>query len=351
MSLFKSQLYRMSAYEPPLEGRSVDKHVLLDFNERTLRVDASIEQALVEYISSGSLQKYPAYGDVVEKIADYAAVPAANLMITNGSDQGIDLTIRAVCSPGDQAIIPGPSFAIYRQFAEVEEVTVIEPLYTKEGGFPTSDVLGLIGPKTKLIVIPNPNNPSGTAVPRQEIEQILQAAPQAAILLDECYYEYLGESVADLCTEYENLIIARTFSKTWGLASLRLGFLISAASNIEQLLKIRGPYDVNQLAVVAVGAALDNPDYTKDYIDEVMNKSKPALEAWCMGQKIEYWPSSANFLWTFPPRAAELADYLQQKNILVRPKKDSAGKLGLRINLGSLEQTEELIRALNSFLN
>ena len=349
MSLFKSQLYQMSAYEPPLEGRSVDKHTLLDFNERTLRVDASIEQALIEYISSGSLQKYPAYGDIVEKIASYAGVPAANLMITNGSDQGIDLTIRAVCSPGDQAIIPAPSFAIYRQFAEVEDVTVIEPLYTKEGGFPTSDVLGLIGPKTKLIVIPNPNNPSGTAVPRQEIEQILQAAPQAAVLLDECYFEYLGQSVADLCSHYDNLVVARTFSKTWGLASLRLGFLVSSVSNIEQLLKIRGPYDVNQLAVVAVSAALDSPNYTKDFIKEVMTKSKPALESWCKGQKIEYWPSSANFIWTFPPKAAELADYLQEQNILVRPKKDPAGQLGLRINLGTLGQTEKLIRALNSF--
>lgn len=349
MSLFKPHFYQMQAYQPPLEGRSAKKHLLLDFNERTLPVDPAIEKALTKYIRSGALQKYPSYGDIAARIANYAAVPETNLMVTNGSDQGIDLVIRAVCSPGDEAIIPAPSFAIYRQFAEVENATIIEPLYTQEGGYPTSDVISLCNSKTRLIIISNPNNPSGTGVPREDIERVLQAAPNAAVLVDECYYEYFGETVVDLCDSYANLFVTRTFSKTWGLSSLRLGFLVSNSDNIEQLLKIRGPYDVNQLAVVAVEAALENPDYTKDYVKEVMKKSKPALEKWCKGRKIDYWPSVANFLWTFPPRAQDLAEFLQSKNILVRPKKDASGRLGLRINLGTMEQTEILIKALNEF--
>lgn len=349
MSLFKSHFYQMQPYLPPLEGRSAKKHLLLDFNERTLPVDPAIEKALIKYIRSGSLQKYPAYGDIVARIAKYAGVSDSNLMITNGSDQGIDLAIRAICNSGDEAIIPAPSFAIYRQFAETENATILEPLYTQEGGYPTSDVISLTNSKTRLIVISNPNNPSGTSVSREDIESILQAAPNTVVLVDECYYEYLGETVVDLCDTYSNLIVTRTFSKTWGLSSLRLGFLVSNTENIEQLLKIRGPYDVNQLAVIAVEAALENPDYTKDYVKEVMKKSKPALEKWCKGRKIEYWPSVANFLWTFPPQASELADYLQSKNILVRPKKDALGRMGLRINLGSMKQTEVLIKTLNEF--
>lgn len=349
MSLLKSHLYQMSTYEPPLEGRSAKKHLLLDFNERTLPVDPAIEKALIKYIRSGSLQKYPAYGDIAARIAKYAKVAEGQLMITNGSDQAIDLVIRSVCNSGDEAIIPAPSFAIYRQFAEVENATVVEPLYTKEGGYPTSDVISLANSRTRLIVISNPNNPSGTGVPREEIEAILQAAPNAAVLVDECYFEYFGKTVVDLCENYPNLFVARTFSKTWGLSSLRLGFLISDSGNIDQLLKIRGPYDVNQLAVIAVEAALDNPDYTKNYVKEVMKKSKPALEKWCKGRKIDFWPSSANFLWTFPPQAEELAEFLESKKILVRPKKDALGRLGLRINLGSVEQTEVLIQKLNEF--
>jgi histidinol-phosphate aminotransferase len=349
MSLFRPHLYRMSAYQPPLEGRSAKKHLLLDFNERTLPVDPAIEKALIKYIRGGSLQKYPSYGDIAARIANYAKVPESNLMITNGSDQGIDLVIRAVCTEGDEAIIPAPSFAIYRQFAEVENATIVEPLYTQEGGYPVSDVISLSSSKTRLIVISNPNNPSGTGVERKDIERILKAAPQAAVLVDECYYEYFGKTVVDLCDTYPNLVVTRTFSKTWGLSSLRLGFLVSNSENIEQLLKIRGPYDVNQLAVVAVEAALENPEYTKNYVKEVMKKSKPALEKWLRGRKIDCWPSDANFLWTFPPQAPELAEFLESKNILVRPKKDVMGRMGLRINLGSLEQTEVLIKTLNEF--
>ncbi len=348
-NLFKSHLYQMSTYQPPLEGRSVQQHLLLDFNERTLPVGREVEDALVDYIRSGALQKYPSYGDVVERIARHAGVDRACLMITNGSDQGIDLAIRSVCSAGDEAIIPVPSFAIYRQFAEVENASIIEPQYSREEGFPTSDVLRLISSKTRLVVIPNPNNPTGTAVPREDVLRILEAAADALVLVDECYFEYLGETLVDLVEQYPNLLVTRTFSKTWGLSSLRMGFIVSHPDNINQLLKVRGPYDINQLAVVATLAALESPDYTHQYVDEVMQKCKPALEAWCRGRKIDFWPSRANFIWMFPPQPAELQVFLQEQGILVRPKKDLSGKLGVRVNLGDLQQTQRLIDCLNRF--
>ena len=351
MGLFKSHLYGMSPYLPPLEGRSVQRHLLLDFNERTLPVSKAVEDALVNFIRSGALQKYPSYGDITSRIAAYAGVEDACLMITNGSDQGIDLAVRASCSAGDEVIIPAPTFAIYRQFAEVENATVLEPLYTEAGGYPLNDVLGLISSRTRLIVISNPNNPTGTACSREAIVRVLQAAPAAVVLVDECYFEYLGETVVDLVDSYPNLVVSRTFSKTWGLSSLRLGFLVSHADNILQLLKIRGPYDINQLAVVAVEAALESPEYTQEYVAQVMRKSKPALEAWCRGRGISYWPSRANFVWLFPPRAEAMAAWLEEQGILVRPKRDAAGKLGVRINLGDSEQTERLLRAMNQFMD
>lgn len=347
--LFKPNLYAMRAYQPPLEGRSPSRHLLLDFNERTIPVSDAICNALCDYINSGALQKYPAYGDIVAKLAHYLGTDADKVMITNGSDQGIDLVVRAVVQPGSQTIIPSPSFAIYRQCAEVESAEILEPAYSMENGFPLQEVLEAINEKTRLIVVPNPNNPTGTGIAVEQIEQLLKAAPQAVVLIDECYFEYSGVTAVGLVDQYSNLVIARTFSKTWGLPSLRIGMLISQADNIDQLLKIRGPYDVNQLAVVAVEAALANPEYTRDYVAEVMNESRPRLEAWLTEHQIEYWPSTANFLWTFPDRAQELDRYLQQQNILVRPKADASGRLGLRVNLGTLEQTERLIEALDSF--
>ncbi|WP_018014801.1 pyridoxal phosphate-dependent aminotransferase [Teredinibacter turnerae] len=346
MSIFKEHINRMSAYKPPLDGRDPKQHLLLDFNERTLPVSAAVEEALVAYIRDGRLQMYPAYGDIAEQIARYARVEADQVMITNGSDQGIDLVIRASCREGDEAIIPGPSFAMYLQCAKVENLVIHQPQYTREKGYPLQEVLGLINEKTRLITVANPNNPSGTILPREEIVTLAKAAPEAVILVDECYFEYCSVTVADLVAQYPNIVITRTFSKTWGIPSLRLGYIISARENILPLLNVRGPYDINQLAIVAIRAALANLDGVESYVDEVMQQSKPRLETYLDSKGIEYWPSGGNFLWVFFADPVSTEARLQAAGILVRPKLDGEGRLGLRITLGTLEQTEHLLAVL-----
>ncbi len=346
MSVFKSHLYSMSAYSPPLEGRDPQQFLLLDFNERTLPLSEDVQQALVDYIQSGRMQMYPSYGDITEQLAAYVGVAQAKLMITNGSDQGIELIFRAACSAGDEVIIPVPSFAMYHQCARIENAKIIEPRYTRAEGFPTAEVLAAINDKTKVICIANPNNPSGVAVSREDILKVAAKASHAAVLVDECYFEYAKESVVDCLDDYPNLIITRTFSKTWGMPSLRFGYLIAAEENIRALLTVRGPYDVNQLAVVAARAALSSPQSTEDYVNEVMNVSKPMIEAFLTDHEIPYWPSNANFIWMFPEQAESLELTLRQAGILVRPKQDFDGELGLRVTLGTKEQAERLIGVL-----
>lgn len=350
MSIFKPHIAAMGAYKPPLDGRSPASHLLLDFNERTLPVAKVIEDALVDYIRSGRMQMYPAYGDTVEVIADYCKVAPQQLMITNGSDQGIDLIIRAACREGGEAIIPGPSFAMYTQCAKVENLRIIEPQYTREKGFPTAEVLAAITPKTQVICIANPNNPSGTVVSRADIIAIAKAAPQAAILVDECYYEYFGETVVDLVDELPNLVVTRTFSKTWGIPSLRLGYVISRADNILALLNVRGPYDINQLAIVAIRAALAHPQYTHAYVREVMDEAKPMLEAFLTAHNIPFWPSGANYVWMFPPDSDAINRLLLEQAILVRPKADASGCVGLRVTIGTVAQTRRVLDVMTKAL-
>jgi len=336
----------MSAYKPPLDGRNPKQYTLLDFNERTIPVSDAIVDALNQYIADGYLQQYPAYGDIVERLANYAGVKAGQLMITNGSDQGIDLVFRTVARADAEAIIPGPSFAMYTQCAKVEAMRLIEPQYTKMGGYPVQQVLDAINPNTAIIVISNPNNPCGTLVAKKDIEAIAKAAPQAAILVDECYYEYSRETSVDLLSELPNLFITRTFSKTWGIPSLRFGYLMAAPEFVQALCNVRGPYDINQLAVVAAEAALDNPSYTERYVTEVMAEAKPLLEQWLDQNSIEYWPSSANYIWIFPNSAEAVNQGLSEKGFLVRPKQ-YGNSLGLRITVGTLKQTQALITALS----
>ncbi|MRI33002.1 histidinol-phosphate aminotransferase [Endozoicomonas sp. OPT23] len=350
MSIFKSHIAEMGAYKPPLDGRDPHEHLLLDFNERTLPVCPTVKQAMIDYIQDDRLQCYPSYGNITSRIADYCNVQTSQVMITNGSDQGIDLIIRSACREGNEAIIPGPTFAMYHQVAKVENLNIIEPSYSKDKGFPKSEVLAAITDKTRLIVIANPNNPSGTEVPREDILAIAKAAPEAAILVDECYFEYTQQTVADVVDQYPNLLVTRTFSKTWGLPSVRFGYVISNAENINTLLNVRGPYDINQLAVVAIEAALANPGYTEQYVKEVMEVSKPMFEEFLDQQGIEYWPSVANFVWMFPEKPEELEQYLRRNGVLVRPKTDESSRVGLRINFGSKYQTENLIKLISLFL-
>ena len=187
-------------------------------------------------------------------------------------------------------------------------------------------------------------------VPREDIVRILKAAPNACVLVDECYFEYFGETVSDLVDDYPNLAITRTFSKTWGMPSLRLGYIISCEANILALLNVRGPYDINQLAIVAIRAALAHPQYTEDYVREVMQQSKPLLESFLRERGIDFWPSGANFIWTFPGRSDEIFRALQKEGVLVRPKADSSGRVGLRITLGTVEQTQRLLSIIDAVL-
>ncbi|WP_045860674.1 pyridoxal phosphate-dependent aminotransferase [Teredinibacter purpureus] len=349
MSIFKDHIDRMSAYKPPLDGRDPKQHVLLDFNERTLPVGEAIRQALVDYVNDGRLQMYPAYGDITERIAAYAKVGADQVMITNGSDQGIDLIIRAASREGDEAIIPGPSFAMYTQCARIENLKIIQPQYTREKGYPLAQVLAAITDRTRVIVVSNPNNPCGTVVPRDDICTLAKAAPHAVILVDECYFEYTSVTVADVVKLYPNIVITRTFSKTWGLPSLRLGYVIAEADNIRALLNVRGPYDINQMAIVAIRAGLDNLEGIESYVEEVMQESKPLLERYLDEQKVVYWPSGGNYLWAFFADAHVVEQGLQAAGILVRPKA-YGDKVGLRITLGTLGQTERLLSVLKQFV-
>uniref|UniRef100_A0A7S4BZX8 histidinol-phosphate transaminase n=1 Tax=Chrysotila carterae TaxID=13221 RepID=A0A7S4BZX8_CHRCT len=351
-SVLKPHLRELAPYKPPLDGRSPDQHILLDFNERTIPVPEHIPAAITKHMATKGLQCYPAYGDLNENIAEYAGVPADQCMFTNGSDQGIDLIIRACCASGTEAIIPAPTFAMYEQAALTENLVIKRPFFTRERGFPTDEVIAAVNDKTSLIVLSNPNNPTGTPIAKADMVKIALFAPNCAILIDECYYEFMPpeSSMKNELARLPNVFVTRTFSKTWGIPSLRLGYLLSAEHNIRALCSVRGPYDVNQLSVVAVRAAMSAPQYVFDYVKEHNTIARPAFERYLDKKGIVYWPSSANYIFCYFPEPMELEAKLRARGILVRPKKDADGVTGLRVSIGTAAQTDQLISTLEQLL-
>lgn len=347
-SIIRQNIQKMSPYSPPLEGRA--NCLLLDFNERTVPPSKIIKEALEKIFKQDKLQIYPEYRDVNEKIAKYEGVKNGETMMTNGSDQAIDIICRACLEKGDEVIIPTPSFAMYYQSAEIQGAKMIEPLYNEELKFPTREVLDAINEKTKLIIICNPNNPTGTTAPREDIIKILGKAKDIMVMVDEAYSEYTNESVKDLIDKYPNLCITKTFSKAFGFPSLRAGYIISSKSNIDEFLKIRGPYDVNVFATAAIEAALEDTSYVQEYVDEVMTKSKPMVEEFFTKNNIKYWPSKANFILFKPNKPEKIFNALVGKGVRTRPRKGPNVEGTIRMCIGTVEQMKKFIEIYQSII-
>ncbi|OIO46774.1 MAG: hypothetical protein AUJ31_00995 [Parcubacteria group bacterium CG1_02_39_15] len=350
----KKRILRMGYYKPPLEGRSEKDYLLLDFNERTTPTSPKVKEALKKFIDSDRLQVYPEYGDLETKIAQYAGVKNGQAMATNGGDQGIDIVCRAYLDEGDKIIIPFPAFPMHYQSAGIQGAGTLEPPYKEDGSFPLKEVLDLLEDvKVKLAIICNPNNPLGSSIPIEDVEQILRKAKEKdiAVLHDEAYFEFSGITAKDLIEKYDNLYIMRTFAKAFGIVAARAGYLLSQEKNIQELLKIRGPYDVNMFAKTAIMSALADTKYMEDYAKEIMEESKPKLESLLREKGILFYPSAANFLLLKISNPQKIAEKLKAKGILVRPKPAPDGTQSVRVSVGKLAETEKFIRAFSEMLD
>lgn len=173
---------------------------------------------------------------------------------------------------------------------------------------------------------------------------------EVAVLHDEAYFEFSGITAKDFIKNYNNLFITRTFSKQFEIASFRTGYVLSQEQNIKELLKIRGPYDVNMAATVAISAALDDVDYVKRYIKEVMEKSKPKLEKFFRKNKVKFWKEAANFLLTKPDDPEKVYNVLKSEGILVRPREGPNIERTIRVSIGTFQDTERFIQGYSKLL-
>lgn len=343
-NLALSRIQEMKSYNPPLTGRRVFGGMLLDFNERTLPPSVKVQKAIQDLLRSNKLQLYPEYGDLEKKIGQFVGVKANEVMMTNGSDQAIDIIFRTFTDVGDTVIIPAPSFPMFSQSAQIMGNKILCPLYKKEDvAFPLHEVLEMINDSVKLIVICNPNNPTGTLVLPNTIEKIAKKAPNAIVLVDEAYFDYAKVTVIPLIKKYPNIIVVRTLSKAFGLPSLRVGYIVASKIYIDELLKVRGPYDVNMIAYTVSLVAFDDLKSIQKYSREIMNESKPMVEEFFTKNSVTFYPSAANFL-LYRPIVEQEAEVLKENGILVRPQDKTNIEGTLRLTIGTKEQMKRFIK-------
>ena len=333
----------MAPYSPPTAGRL--GKLRLDFNENTVGCSPRVIEAICNGIDRDGMAVYPEYGEAKNAVAQYFRVPPEQFVFTNGTDEAIQVFINTYVDDNQEVVILRPAYAMYRFYAEVAGAKVVEVPYGQDMEFPLEAVLAAITPETRAVLISNPNNPSGTAVSLENIHRILRRAHRAAVLIDEAYYEFSGITALGEIANRPNLFVSRTFSKVFGMASMRLGCLFSHEANVAYLHKAQSPYSVNMLAVIAAQAAVEDTAYVQSYVAEVL----AARELLCVGLEklnIGYVPSSANFvLARFGNRAIEVRDALRDRAILVRDRSYEAPGC-VRITVGTREQTRRMLDAL-----
>ena len=345
----RDAISRMSSYKPPLENRDPEAFLLMDFNESPLPPPPGVIQKISEFLNS-HVHIYPKYGDFLEKLGNYSSVPAENLLLTNGSDQAIDIIMRSLLENGEEAAMVHPGFQMYNQTAGTLGCKLNGPQFPGDFHFPHEELKESVNTKTRLIVLINPNNPTGSSISLEQIEDLLKSFPDIPVLVDEAYYEFTGETCVSLLSSYPNLIVIRTFSKALALPSLRLGYVIASPDFILELQKIRGPYDVNVVAVLAAREQLNNPEHWQKMVRHLMDESKPAIEKYFDEKQVKYFSSKANFMLVEPSDVQQACKFLMENKILVRPMRSPIDHK-FRMSLRTMPEMQRFMDVFTRYLN
>jgi histidinol-phosphate aminotransferase len=341
----RAAVQQLQTYHPPLAGR---QGLRLDFNENTIGCSPRV-LARMRALDAETLARYPDREPVERKVARFLGLDAAQLLLTNGVDEAIHLLCSTYLEAGAEAIIVMPTFAMYSIFAQAQGAQVIEVRSGQDFEFPTESLLAKISPLTRLIAVANPNNPTGAAVSGSLLLQVANAAPQAALLVDEAYFEFHGETLLTHPTRPSNLFVARTFSKAYGLAGLRIGILVGEPQQMAMVRRVASPYNVNAVALAVLPEALQDTAYVEHYAAEV-RRNRNVLEQELGAMGLHYWLSRGNFvLLRIGPLHGEFVRSLRERGILVRDRDSDQGCEGcVRLTVGSDEHTRILIAALRS---
>jgi histidinol-phosphate aminotransferase len=294
----------------------------------------------------------PLQWELKKKIAAIKNVAAENMLLGNGSDECIDLLIRAFCEPQkDNIIICPPTYGMYEVYGNINDVEIREVPLLPDFQLNLEGIEAAIDENTKLIFICSPNNPTGNSIDREDIEIVLNNF-EGIVVIDEAYINYSRHRsfVAEL-KEYPNLVVMQTFSKAWGLAALRLGINFASEAIINVLNKIKPPYNINQATQELALKALDNLEDVNTMIRETVKEREVLVKELVQLPMVnKVYPSDANFVLAKMDQATQVYNYLKEKGIIVRNRSNvMLCEDCLRITVGTPEQDKQLLNTLKEY--
>jgi histidinol-phosphate aminotransferase len=343
----------MSHYQKPPE---LYDGLRLHQNENTGGCSPKVLAALAA-LRPDQVGFYPPYAAATETVAKYLGVPQERITLANGLDEGIMALavayLRAsIGGPQLEAIVPEPAFEIFRFDTAVAGGKLVQVMPRAEFAFPLDEVLAAITPRTRVVFLTNPNNPTGVGMPLEAIRTIARRVPPGAVVfVDEAYAEFAGESFIPELDAFPNVIVGRTFSKAFGLAGLRIGCLVGAPETMYPIRQAIPVYSVNIAAVAAVQAALGDLDFLRGYLAEVA-ESKQLLYAACDRLGLKYFPSRSNFVLVCAgDRIDALVKGAFDRGVYLRDRSTEPGCAGcLRIATGVVEHTRRAVAVMEEVL-
>ncbi len=337
----------MPEYHPPLGGRDA---LRLDFNENTFAPSPKVMERIAAITAVG-LTKYPEREPVERMVTAHYGLDGNQVLLTNGVDEAIHLICVAFLEEDDEALVWTPSFFMYDVSIGLMTREIRRVQSDATMAFPLERMLAGITNRTKVIFVASPNNPTGAVVARRRLLQIAAAAPGAVVVVDEAYFHFHGETMLMDVRTVPNLLVARTFSKAYGLANLRVGMVAGDARLIGYLRKVSSPYNVNGVALGCLEAALKDDAYVRWYVGEIKRGRERVMRG-LEELGVGYFPSEANFvLMRIGAKHKELVEAMRGRGVLLRDRSGDPGCEGfVRITIGVEEQVKRGLAALRESL-
>lgn len=323
------------------------KIMRLDHNERTTPFSREIFEAVWKTIAPDEMVAYPVLGSLYKKLAQFLGVARDHILLCSGSDAGIKNIFEVYVEKGDEVVMLVPSFGMFSVYCDMFGAVQVPVEYDPDFHLPVERITGKIHSKTKLVILANPNH-TGTVMAEKDICAVIEHAAKlnAIVLVDEAYYHFYKGTMISSVDRYDNLMIARTFSKAFGIAPLRVGYLISQPQNIQNLRKVKLSFDITSVSAKFAEYLLDHPQICEAYVRDV-EEGKNYIKTRCLEFGMEMLPSVANFVFLRLPAALdakEVVQRLKERNVHIKgPFKGVPVDGLLRITLGPAKQMREFM--------
>jgi histidinol-phosphate aminotransferase len=341
----RASIAKLPPYRSPITTRT---NLNLDLNENTSGCSLAVLEKL-RSLTIEDVSRYPDRRPGERIVADWLGLDSAQVLLTNGIDEALQLIFWTYLDEHSELLIAEPTFPLYAQYALGAGRRVRSVRYDESFRFPVREFRSAICEATRVLVIANPNNPTGSVIAEQELLSLLQEVPDKLVMIDEAYFEFYGQTLVKRISEHPNLVVTRTFSKAYGLAGLRLGVVAGNVEVIDPLRRLCSPFNVNAIALNCLPDALSDRDFVQRYVKQIV-EGRGKMADLCARLGLMTWPSQGNFILAkLGPRCKEFVQSMQKNGIQVSDRSKDINCEGcVRVTISGAPEISKLMQAFEN---